>query len=330
MNGLPVEDVSYIAEELQKFWPSGKTFLITGGTGFFGRWILEAISKIDDGGKYNNRYVVISRQQPDTLKEKMHFLRRPAFEIMSHDLDQPLEGWISADYVIHAAADVVGIKSKSKNFASITRATCHVVDWVKESAPRFLYVSSGGVYVDPRHVDEAGDTIRPGEGSYGQAKRASELYIESELGNFCMARCFSFVGPFANPQMAVMQMLGQRMRNERVTALSPAVIRSYMYARDLTVALLSLLVRETRHRYYNIGSEEEITMRELAELISLLGKGTEDAVISDTPSSISLAGAAYVPVTKRLRNEFSYLDFLRLDEALKKTILFLNSKDGLL
>lgn len=325
MYSLPEEDLAYIARQVGALWPTGKTFLITGGTGFFGRWLAESCAFLEEKTNRRNRYFLISRQDQGAILEKIPCLRSPYFELVRHDLERPLPKALSADYVVHAAADVASIKAGRTNFSSMLYATHHIVDAVQEAKPRFLYVSSGGVYRVQDGAAETAETVLAGVNSYGEAKRASEQYVEEHIQNFCVVRCFSFVGPFADPSMAVMQMLEQKVLENRVSVRNPRTIRSYMHARDLAAGLLILLLSGTHHRLYNLGSDKSVSLGNLGAKIGQLASFGQVTFETGTDAD-ALAGAAYVPDTTRIRQEIPGVVSLDLDEALVKTFDFLKKR----
>jgi dTDP-glucose 4,6-dehydratase len=103
--------------------------------------------------------------------------------------------------------------------------------------------------------------------------------------------------------------------------------RSYLYAADLAIWLWTILFRGQACRPYNVGSDQEITIADLAEAVaSVLGA----PLSSTTPSSSTsqpvhtLSPSRYVPSIERARNELGLSTRTQLQEAVQKTMDYLN------
>jgi dTDP-glucose 4,6-dehydratase len=319
-----MEDLKDIFERIREFWPREKTFLITGGTGFFGRWLVEAIALAEQELNSKNRFVVISRQEKKSLLKKIEALKFPFFLVESADLENLTELNHTFDFVIHAASDVSKIKAEGlADYSAIVNSTRNVLR-VKNAA-KLLYVSSGGVYKSGDYPNES-DPVVSIKGfpiNYSEAKVASELEVMKH-SNVCIARCFSFVGPYADSNMVSMDMLKQKISDNVVRVKSPEVVRSYMYPTDLVVALLKLLILPAKHNVYNVGSPFPISLLSLAQNLAALEMKSE--VQEADQESMSLAGKVYYPDTKRFDAEFGNSVTVSLDLALSKTYNFLTQR----
>ena len=160
--------------------------------------------------------------------------------------------------------------------------------------------------------------------SYAEAKRQSELIV-STLGNSCIARCFSFVGPFVDPKMAVMDMLSKKVQKQSIIVNSPDVVRSFMYPSDLVVSLFRLLLLPNKSKVYNVGSNEAVALLDLAKKISHFENNSEVLYKESVPNA-SLAGNCYFADISRIESEYGKTLTIALDEALQKTFNFMNRK----
>ncbi len=329
MFSLPIVDLECVQQKLEEFWPKEKVFLITGGTGFFGRWLVESIAFIEKKNNSGNKYLIITRQNKVDLISKIEVLSEPFFEIFQQDIQLPFKIDAKIDYVIHAASDVSKIKnSKESDFGSIVVATKNLLEAVHpETLKKFLYVSSGGVYSPSEAASREEDLqLVKNEvvNSYAEAKRQSELLV-SKLSNSCTARCFSFVGPFVDPKMAVMDMLSKKVQKQSIVVNSPDVVRSFMYPSDLVVSLFKLLILPNLSRVYNVGSDEAVTLLDLAKKISHFETNSEVMYKESVPNT-SLAGNRYFADISRIETEYGKTLTIALDEALQKTFSFMNRK----
>jgi dTDP-glucose 4,6-dehydratase len=197
-------------------------------------------------------------------------------------------------------------------------------------ARRLLFTSSGAVYgPQPRGVplvpeDHAGapDPLDPAS-AYAHAKRLAEHMVCSRGGSEALevviARGFAFVGPRLplDEHFAIGNFVrdGLEGRPIRVNGDGTAV-RSYLYGSDLAAWLWTLLFAGTPSRAYNVGSEEAITIRALADVV-----GAHFGVGVDAPRSPASPepGALYVPSTARARSELGLRQRVGLAEAIART-----------
>lgn len=329
MYSVPVEDLEDIYLRLKSIWPKNKNFLITGGTGFLGRWFVEAICYIEKKTNSQNKYIILTRQNKHDLIAKIKVLAEPFFKILQQDLQNQFKIDETIDYVIHAASDVSKIKnSKESDFSSIVTATQNLIQAVQIVPDgKFLYISSGGVYNHSENGSKE-ENLKLVKNlkidSYSEAKRQSEMLV-NDLKNSCSARCFSFLGPFVDPKMAVMDMMSQKIQNQSIIVNSPKVIRSFMYPSDLVVSLFKLLLLKNNSQVYNIGSDQPISLLELAKKISLIENNSEVLCKNNTESA-SLAGQCYYANIDRYSAEYGKMLTVDLNQALDKTFSFVNKK----
>jgi dTDP-glucose 4,6-dehydratase len=94
-------------------------------------------------------------------------------------------------------------------------------------------------------------------------------------------------------------------------------VRSYLYASDLTAWLWTILLRAERGATYNVGSEQSVSIAELAERTAeLLGSPGVDILGQDDPG---WNPGRYVPSTAKIRNELRLAPTVDLDEAIVRT-----------
>lgn len=329
MYSLPIDDLKNISARLEDIWPKEKVFLLTGGTGFFGRWLVEAICYLERKTESRNRYIIISRQSKQTLTAKIKTLSESFFEVRQQDIQDRFKINETLDYVIHAASDVTKIKnSKESDFNAIVIATKNLLEAIDHKTIKFLYISSGGVYNSSENGSKEDDIViekTKKVDSYSEAKRQSELLVK-ELANSCIARCFTFVGPFVDPKMAVMDMINKKVQKQGIVVNSPTVVRSFMYPSDLVVSLFKLLILKNNSHTYNVGSDQEISLSELAKKISFL-EGHSEVIFNNNSDRFSLAGKCYFANIDRINAEYGNIITVDLESALYKTYDFMN-KEG--
>lgn len=337
------EDLDHILAHTRDLWEEirGRRLFITGGTGFFGRWLLESFAWANAALDLDASAVVLTRDSASFKKKAPGLASNPAIRFHTGDIvnyNFP-EGEFS--HIIHAAATSAVATFNNEDplvkFENVVGGTRHTLDFaVRCGARRFLLTSSGAVYGKQppglSHVPEdycgAPDPVRP-DAAWGEAKRAAELlcalYSNKHGLETKIARCFSFVGPFL--QLDIHYAIGNFIRDAfngghiRVKG-DGTPHRSYLYAADLAVWLWTVLFRGESCRAYNVGSEEDVTIEELAGLVAQsFGKRAEVTIAgSPVPGS---PPDRYVPATDRARTELGLGQYVGLREALGRTIEFI-------
>lgn len=263
------------------------TLLLIGGTGFFGKSILDAYGRgllipwnIDRIEVVSRKASALSSYNPELLSK----------DIFLHDLDITKCTQLPfADYVIHAAAStdaqnyLLKPEQEKKNIQLGTSNFCLLAKRLFPNS-KILYVSSGAVYGQQpaaiSHIQEDAelqtiDSLDLGKRDYAAAKRDGEGYIKELGGAGCdvaIARCFAFVGPYLprNQHFAIGNFIedGRQGRAIEVKARH-YVYRSYLYADDLVLWLMTILENAScKCPILNVGSDEAILINDLAEKVS--------------------------------------------------------------
>jgi len=187
-------------------------------------------------------------------------------------------------HVVHAAADSThGDRlSPLERYDQIVTGTRNMLDFaVKCGAKRFLYISSVGVYGrQPADLDRIPEDYHgmpnplSSANAYGVAKRAAEhlcaLYAKRHGLEVVIARCFAFVGQDLplDVHFAIGNFIRDAIwRDEILVQGDGTAVRSYMDQRDLAHWLLALLEDGKPGEAYNVGSDETISIANLAYLV---------------------------------------------------------------
>ena len=320
----------------------GRRLLLTGGTGFFGKWILGFLNYANRVKGLGLRVEVLSRDPERFLKE---------FPEFNHELIGFIKGDIrtfsaqgEVDFVIHAATEAsakLNDERPSEMFDVIVAGTKHVFEVCKGlKAKRILLTSSGAVYGTqasdvPHQPDESmtGPDVHQVRSAYAEGKRVSELlgaFHHGETGQeVVFARCFAFVGPYLplDTHFAVGNFIRDCLqRSEIVIKGDGTPHRSYMYAADLVIWLLKMLTHGKNLRSYNVGSEESLTLSEVARTVAdvwklISGKRVE-IIINGTATGNRATGNRYVPAVERARSELDLKCHTTLEGALQKTLIW--------
>lgn len=307
--------------------------LLTGGTGFMGRALLRHWQQ--HPADRPKTVVAISRNPKGFAESFPDLACAPWLDLRYGDVVQPdtlpKQGF---EHVIHAAADsTAGPRlSPIERYTQIVDGSRHVLQVaVTAGAKRFLLLSSGAVYgsrnaahPDPDENDfGAPDPLKP-ENAYGMGKRAAEhlaALTQRDHGiEVVIARCFAFVGrdlPL-DVHFAIGNFIRDALTKEKITVAGDGTpIRSYMDQRDLSRWLLTLLCQGKAGHAYNVGSEEAISIADLAHLVRDT-LAPEKPVLITHEQSIQLR-SRYVPSTLKARQEMKLNQQVSLIESIMTT-----------
>jgi len=335
MKPLPKTDLEAIGGAGGAHWDalrSARIFL-TGGTGFFGRWIIESFVHANARRNLGASLTILSRS-PSAFLEKYPWLKdAPGLEWLTGDV-RSFE-FPEGDYthVIHAATPVIAIKSPEdarEVLSIIIDGTSHILGFCKtKRVRRLLLISSGAVYGSqpatllgfPENWSGAPDPALSAS-AYGEGKRVSETMgvCASACDGFeiRIARCFAFVGPGLplDTHFAAGNFIGDILKGipPRLKG-DPNTVRSYLYASDLTAWLWRHLSGDG-HAVINVGSDEGVTLGDLANSLSerYLGKRALEFEKSGS-------GNRYMPDIGRARENGSDVG-VDLRAAFEKTIVY--------
>jgi nucleoside-diphosphate-sugar epimerase len=315
------------------------TLLVIGGSGFFGKSILDMFQR---GGlaQWNVDKVIAMSRNAKRLQIETPELVKGNVDLV--ELDITTANYLpEADYVIHAAASAdarnylsAGEKER-KNIQAGTLNYCRLVRNNKNI--KTLYVSSGAVYgTQPPeicHIEESycfkdPNDIPEGKRDYAVAKRDAEELIK-ELGkegfSVSIARCFAFVGPWLplNQHFAIGNFIRDGLLSEfiEVNTAQP-VYRSYMYADDLVEWLLKIVDHSSNScPTYNVGSDQSISIDELAQKVGIYFRKNVKFKHARTKGE-----DRYVPCTEKANRDLNLQNKINLDEAISKTVELLRMR----
>jgi len=115
--------------------------------------------------------------------------------------------------------------------------------------------------------------------------------------------------------------IGNILNNEDVSVNGDGTpYRSYLYASDLTIWLWTLLFKGKPAQAYNVGSDEDVTIEQLANMI--VKHNPASLVKIKLPKNSNSNAARYVPSIDKAKNELGLDAWVKLDEAIARTIEF--------
>jgi len=339
------DEIFLRSQDSMKFLKNQRLF-ITGGTGFFGKWILGFLNYANTHHSLNLEIYVLSRNPENFLLDFPQF-NTPLIKFVRGDI-RNFELDIKVDFVIHAATEAsakLNGENPEEMFNVIVDGTRRVFDICKKLNPsRILITSSGAIYgTQPSDVIHQPDESRLGPdlhdsgSAYAEGKRVSELlsaFHHRLTGQeVVIARCFAFVGPFLplDSHFAVGNFMQDCLLGRDLVIKGDGTpSRSYMYAADLVVWLLKVLTHGKNLRSYNVGSEESLSIAEVAQKvrdvwIGIKGQSLKVQILSPLRPEAPIQ--RYVPKANRAKDELNLSVKYTLHEAIFKTLTWHTSRD---
>lgn len=340
MKRIPLEDLDYIFHNTKDMWEPlrGKSIFLTGGTGFFGKWLLESFIYVNEKLGLNAKIISLSRnpelfiQEYTFYNEHKNSVRFVKGDILTYDfkIDEEVQ------FIIHAATAASDSLNKNNPLLmldTITFGTRNVLDFaLTQPIEGFLFISSGAVYgkqpSDVSNIQESDSfkiNINNSNSAYSEGKRIAELYCSTYFEKYNIpvkiARCFAFVGPYLplDTHFAIGNFINNVIKKEDIVIIGDgSTTRSYMYASDLSIAIWKILLIGNNNKPYNVGVDTAYSLKEIA-LILKKSYGNKVQILNsnkDLPKNI------YVPNIDALINELKIKHFVQIEEAIQKTIEF--------
>lgn len=309
---------------------TGQSIFIAGGTGFIGKWLLATLLDAIEKLSLDCSITVLSRD-PGAFQRAWPAVAERVKWIAGDVRDFPITNE-HFDVIVHAATDVASQVSPQDVFSTCLDGTRHLLDLAARcGASRLLLVSSGAVYGQlPPGISHVPETHLGGpdpllaSSAYGEGKRVSEWLCSQASANGLevkIARVFALVGPHLplDKQFAIGNFLRSAMAGEPIDILGDGTpYRSYLYAADMAAWLWAVLIRGAQGCAYNIGSEESLSIVDLAERISSI-LGCSIDVSTRLQPKPGASAMHYVPNTARTRLDLQLPAAMALEEAIART-----------
>lgn len=308
-----------------------KRVLVTGGGGFLGSHLCERL--LSDGHEVICLDNFGSGQRINIEQLEDH----PSFTV--NDRDVRIPGSLpSVDRIYHLAS-----RASPADFTDFpvdialanTQGTRRLLDHARACDARMVFASTSEVYGDPEvHPQPETYTgnvnIRGVRGCYDESKRFGETltvaYQREHNVDARTVRIFNTYGPRMRPDdgRVVPTFITQALRGEDLTIYGDGEqTRSFCYVDDLITGLVSLMrVENPGHDVYNIGKENERTIKELAhevlDIVDTTSDITYEPLPEDDPSQRR-------PDITRAKTELNWEPEIHLTEGLEKTISYFES-----
>ncbi len=268
----------------------GSKILITGGAGFIGSHLAEALLE-------RGHYVyVIDNLSTGRLENIQHLRPHPRFGVAVETIlnETVMDRLVSECDMIYHLAAAVGVELIVKNPVETIETNILGTQVVLKLANRYLrrvlIASTSEIYGKSEKVpfSEEDDRIlgptSRSRWSYADSKAIDEYlalaYHKEKKLQVVVARLFNTVGPRQTGRwgMVIPRMVTQALRGKPITVYGDGKqIRSFTYVKDTVRALIGLMESNgTVGQIYNVGSQNSISIGELAQRIKELTGSTSE------------------------------------------------------
>jgi nucleoside-diphosphate-sugar epimerase len=317
-----VTDLDHILEHTQELWPElrGASIFVTGGTGFFGRWMIDSFSAANREFQLGAQLLVLSRE-PRQPRDGVSFCLG---DIRTFDFPRG-----NFSHIIHLATPASAALNHSQPIEMqqiCVDGTRRVLEFANLREIRtVLLASSGAVYGrQPRNLKKMPEDFMGGpdpldpRSAYAEGKRMAEWMCAASGLDVKIARGFAFIGPYLplNSNFAAGNFIADALAGRPIVVQGDGTtVRSYLYAADLAIWLWTILIRGVSCRAYNVGSESAVNIADLAKMVA----GTAPVEVRGVPRLREMPDR-YVPSTARARTELHLQERIDLPEAIRRTL----------
>ncbi len=321
---------------------SGSRLLLTGATGFVGTHLLESVRHARERTGADIRVIAPARH-PGRLHARLPWTKDAAWlEVVQGDIRWFAMPSGAVDFAVHSAntASPGEIADDTKAIVRmVVEGSSRVYALAAAAgARRVLQLSSGSVcgthYAPspPIVEDDPGvpEKTTPA-GLLANAKRDAEnALLAASLAPaspaVIFARGYALCGPWLplDSAFAFGNFLGAAMRGDAVIVSGDGTpVRSYLYSGDMVAWLWTMLIKGTPGRAYNLGSEHDISIGELAHRVAALIGGSVEVAGIPTPGA---RAHWHVPSTARSRAELGLEETVPLNDAIVRSAEWWNQR----
>lgn len=335
------DDLEAVLDKTIACWKDvkDKTLFVTGGTGFFGIWLIMSFIYINRKLNLNSKLILLTRNKDSFIAKHPWITQYVEITFLEGDICSFEFIKDQIDFIIHAATEAsvkLNLEKPLSMFETVVNGTKRILEFSRlKKVKSFLFTSSGAVYgkqpseIENLTEDFIGAPIPADAASvYGEGKRMAEVlcavYHKHYEVPVKIARCYAFMGPFLplDTHFAAGNFINNLLNDQDIVIEGDGTpFRSYLYSSDLVIWLWTILFKGKNNYPYNVGSDESVTISQLAEMIALNNSIKPINVIIKKPLVGGLP-QRYVPNVNRAVKELNLGIYTDLTTSIAKTIKF--------
>jgi len=309
-----------------------KRILITGGAGFIGSHLSERL--IEEG----NEVICLDNFFTGRRSNVAHLLSNPGFEIIRHDVTQPILLEVDRIYNLACPASPVHYQyNPVKTIKTNVMGALNMLGLAKRVRARMLQASTSEVYgnplVHPQPEDYWGNTNPIGpRACYDEGKRCAETlmfsYHKQNGVDIRVIRIFNTYGPrmLENDGRVVSNFIVQALKGEDITVYGDgAQTRSFCYVDDMVEGMIRMMETEDIIGPVNLGNPKEFTVMELAETVRRLTGSASRIVHRELPQDDPVQRQPEIGIAEKT---LGWSPAVELEGGLRKTIEYFSTTLG--
>lgn len=323
----------------------GTKILVTGGTGFMGKWIAEMVSYLNETQLLDIKLYLLSRDTEKFKKDVPHLYEKAFISLIEQDVRNLHDLPEDINFVIHAAGSPDNrdhVSQPLRTIETFYKGTNAVLDAATRlpALKKLIHISSHQVYgrndaeplmeetflglIEPNHINHV----------YGKAKIAAETLCAIYRNQFRLPiitlRPFAFIGPYHDLEKpwAINNFIRDGILGSPIRIIgNGSTVRSYLYASDMAYWVLKTLTLGVVGETYNIGSNQPISLEELAKKIQQAINPSLE-ILSKSSKENYTNISKLVPDTNKITKALCVKECYIIEEAVNRTIVWnqLNKK----
>lgn len=298
--------------------------LVTGGAGFIGSHLCEKLLK------QGHEVVCLDNFFTGRRKNVLKLLEDRNFELIRHDVIEPI--LLEVDQVYHMACPASPVHyqyNPVKTIKTSVIGTINMLGLAKRVGARVLLASTSEVYGNPlEHPQKEGywGNVNPigFRSCYDEGKRVAETlmmdYHRQNNVDTRIIRIFNTYGPrmLFDDGRVVSNFIVQALKNEPITLYGDGMqTRSFCFVDDLVNGIIAMMNKDGFVGPVNLGNPNEITVKELAEIILKMTNSESKIIFKDLPQDDPTRRKPDISLAKEKLN---WEPYITLQEGLEKTI----------